>query len=385
VDCFAGHKVELGQFPARRLSSGKEQEECQCVRERVWYYDFMIKGTRYISRIPGARSKAEALLAEGKARHEVYQGTYGRPKGEDVFIEYAEKVYLPWARENKRSWRSDVYHVATFRAYFGEKRFNNLTPMLIERFKRDRRGSSTVHGNRNGQRKERKAASVNREIACLSKIFSLAVRDGLAGSNPCLQVGKLREANKRYRYLTAEEERGLLEALSGPRAHLRPLVILALESGGRRGELLGLTWDRVDLPQDVVVFADTKSGKDRTVPLSDEARKALLELRASSTSEFVFPSPKTGRRITDVKHSFNAACRQAKIEDFRFHDLRHTFATRLAANGVEAFTIAALLGHADLRMTSRYAHATNPNLRRAIKGLRRTNVVSIEERRAGAF
>jgi len=351
-------------------------------RERVWYYDFMIKGTRYTSRIPGARKKAEALLAEGKARHEVYQGTYGRPKGEDAFIEYAENVYLPWARENKRSWRSDVYHVATFRAYFGEKRFNDLTPILIERFKRDRRGTSTVHSNRDAERKVRKASSVNREIACLSKVFSLAVRDGLASSNPCLQVGKLREANKRYRYLTPEEEKNLLEALSGPRSHLRPLVILALESGGRRGELLGLTWDRVDLAQDVLVFADTKSAKDRTVPLSDEAHRILVELRASATSDLVFPSPKTGRRITDVKRGFKAACRQANIADFRFHDLRHTFATRLAENGVEAFTIAALLGHADLRMKSRYAHATNPNLRRAIKGLRKSNVVSIQERKA---
>src|SRR5262249_49819638 len=106
------------------------------------------------------------------------------------------------------------------------------------------------------------------------------------------------------------------------------------------------------------------------VPMNEVVKSTLLELQGNAgDSEYVFKSPRTGRRLMEVKHGFVSACRDARVDDFHFHDLRHTFGTRLGEKGVDAFTIAQLMGHADLRMTARYTHATNKNLRRAVQSL----------------
>jgi len=221
------------------------------------YYDFMIKGVRYKSRIPGARNKAEALLAERDARFEVYQGTYGKPCGEEVFVKYAEKVYLEWAKENKRSWQADTCHVEVFKRHFAQRRFNEFDRLLIEKFKRERLNSRT----KNDQ--ERAPASVNRELACLSKIFALAKRDRLVAENPCLEVPKLAEDNKRYSYLSREQEELLLSRFTGQRAHLRNLVIFAINTGARKGEILGLRKECVDLRQGIVWFTNSRRSGSR--------------------------------------------------------------------------------------------------------------------------
>lgn len=327
----------------------------------AYFYDFMIKGVRYRDTIPEeeARTKAQAEDFEARKRVEILEGRSQKPSR--TFGQYAKEVFLPWSKGNKKSWKTDAFHVEVLVDYFGHKRFSEISPMSIEKFMRERCQIPTQHGH------PRKPASVNREIACLSRIFSLAQRDRLTGSNPCLQVKKLRENNKRVRYALPEEERKLAELYTGQRAHLAPIVTIALNSGMRRGEILSLRWDQVDFSRGVIHLPDPKSGRDESVVMNEKVMAELLRLHQSAgQSEYVFPNPKTGRPYGSIRKAWIGACRDAGIENLNIHDLRHTAATRLADTGADPVTIAAILRHSDLRMTARYTHALDHRNRRAL-------------------
>ena len=330
-----------------------------------WHYDFMIRRVRYRGTLPEARTKDQAQRAENQVKEDVYNGRYGKPTGDTVFIEYAENEYLPWSRENKRSWKDDEYHVETFRVFFKGKTFREITAMLIEKFKKERRQSLTRKGE------QLSAASVNRELASLSKIISRAVGDKKAATNPCSQVKKYRENNERSRYLTADEEVALFAALAGPRAYLQPIVQIAIHTGMRRGEILGMKYSWVDFARGCIRIPgeSTKNGKPRTVPMNQVVRDSLAQRQGAinEATDWVFKNSRTGAALCDVKKSFAAACVDAKIDNFRFHDLRHTFGTRLADTGADPFVIAEIMGHSDLRMTKRYCHATDHRKQGAVE------------------
>ena len=327
-----------------------------------YYFDLMIRRVRYRGTLPEARTKKQAERAEAKIRLEIYEGKFGVESGNTRMVDFINETYLPWARSNKLSCRDDELNCKVLCEHFGTKSFNQISPLLIEKFKRERRESITRYGNR------RKPASVNRELATLSKVFSLAMDNGVVSNNPCRRVHKLREDNQRKRYLSVDEEERLMAALIGRRAHLVPVVQLAIHTGMRRGELLGLRWGNVDFARAVIHVTKTKTNRDRDVPVNSESKEMLLQLqRESEGEEFVFANNKTGLNLTDVKKGFRSACREAGIEDFKFHDLRHTAGTRLADTGADAFTIAEVLGHATLQMTQRYTHATNARKREAVE------------------
>ena len=185
--------------------------------------------------------------------------------------------------------------------------------------------------------------------------------------NPCRKVQKLPENNQRTRHLSFEEEDRLFAKLTGNREYLRSIVTVAIYAGPRRGELLKLRWSDVDFALNTINFKQTKSNKDRSVPMEPIVRSVLLELReVAGDLEYVFVNPDTGTRYTEVKKSFASACREAGISDFRFHDLRHTFGTRLADAGVDVVKIKELMGHASIVTTMRYIHATDQGKRGAI-------------------
>ncbi len=138
----------------------------------------------------------------------------------------------------------------------------------------------------------------------------------------------------------------------------------------RRGEILNLRWQNVDFVRSLIYVTNTKTGYDREVPMTTKACEVLSELRqVNGEYEFVFTNPETGVNLVDLKHGFRSACDDAEIQDFRFHDLRHTTGTRLADAGTDAFAIAEVLGHRDLQTTKRYTHATELRKRRAVEAL----------------
>jgi integrase len=329
-----------------------------------WYYDFMIRRQRYRGVIPEALNKAQAEEAEVRMRSKVFEGKY-RPQADNVMLaEFIDSVYLPWARLNKRHPRNDEMHCKAIKEFFGKKTFAQLSPMLIEKFKKHRRESITIFG------KPRSPASVNRDLEVLSKILSMAVDNGIIESNPAKKVRKLRQDNMRKRYLTTEEEQRLLAALDNQRPYLKPLVVLAVQTGMRKGELLSLKWRHIDFNRGLIYVTNTKTGHDRDVPMNSVAKVTLLKLQQLyGDYDYVFTNPKTGVNVTEIKKGFWAACKEAKIVDFRFHDLRHTTGTRLADAGTDAFAIAEVLGHLSLQTTKRYTHATELRKRRAVEAL----------------
>lgn len=338
-------------------------------RKKHWHYAFCIRNVRYRGSLPEARTKHEAEQAETKLRSDVFEGRYGRPTGSQDFVSFVEDVYLPWARQNKRSWKHDEFRAATICAsrQFRGKTFAQITPVPVEKFKQERRASKTKYGT------DRSAASVNRELELLSKIFTLARRYKVTDQpNPCSDVQHLAEPSKRVRYLLDEEEPRLLAQLEGQRAHLRPLVVVALGTGMRLGDQLTLRWSQVDFQHNLVHVPNAKTGQEYDVPMNQDVRRELQALkRASAGAEYVFLSARTGTRIKEVKKGFKTACRLAGISDLRWHDLRHTFGTRMGAAGYGAYEIAELMGHADIKTSRRYAHPVSERKQAAVEATRR--------------
>jgi len=172
--------------------------------------------------------------------------------------------------------------------------------------------------------------------------------------------------NLKERILSPEEEEKLLEASS---EHLRPIIITALCTGMRRGEILSLKWNKIDLSRRTIRVDKAKSGKIRILPINDALFKELSILKKDQKSDYVFVYPKTGKPINDVKTAFNATLRRAGIRDLRFHDLRHTFASRLIERGVDLITVKDLLGHHSVTVTQRYTHSNADQKRKAVESL----------------
>jgi integrase len=174
-----------------------------------------------------------------------------------------------------------------------------------------------------------------------SQRFSLAIRDGKASLNPCRQVKNFEAHNERIRYLLPEEGQRLL-CVVGVEVASSADRSVGDQYRMRQGEILAMRWDWIDLPRGFIYIPGevSKTGKPRSVPMNTVVRSLLKQLQSSrGRSDVVFLSPKTGKLLTDIKHGFVAACDDAGLADFHFHDLRHTAATRLADSGADPFVI----------------------------------------------
>ena len=169
------------------------------------------------------------------------------------------------------------------------------------------------------------------------------------------------------RFLMPEEIRTLLSNCAD---HLKPIVTVALNTGMRKGELLSLKWDQVNLDQGIISLLDTKNHERRDLLMNEAVKSTLRALKAQRSGEYVFCNG-YGESFGEVKRSFGTALRKSGIEDFRFHDLRHTFASNLVMEGVDLMTVKELLGHKSLEMTMRYSHLAPSHKMRAINVLDR--------------
>jgi integrase len=199
----------------------------------------------------------------------------------------------------------------------------------------------------------------------LKRLFSLAVEWGILESSPAAKVRLSRENPERVRYLTQAEEKRLLKAASPA---LRRLILVALHTGARRGELLELRWGGINLEVNTATIpaSVTKGKRDRVLYLNARTLRALG--KAKKAEAYVFPSP-TGKRWWRAKQAWEAAVVAARLEDFHFHDLRHTFASRLVMAGEDLYTVSRLLGHASVAQTQRYAHLAPGKLASAVEVL----------------
>lgn len=207
-------------------------------------------------------------------------------------------------------------------------------------------------------------ATINRRITALSAVMTVAVKEyGWITKNPISNVTRMPDSKGRERFLSAFERADLLDACArSDLAMLGPLVRLALATGARKGELLGLQWANVDLDRRVVRFLDTKNGESRTVPLALPAIEALKQWRKGRVP--------AGRVFPEQAHVIEIAWRAARddagLQDFRFHDLRHSAASYLAMSGASLMDIAAILGHKTLAMVKRYSHLSEQHTTAAV-------------------
>jgi integrase len=354
-------------------------------RGKVWWYDFA--NHKYRGPIPEARTKHEAEQAEIKLKRDVFEGKYGKPFGTMLFAEFVgdaeaqndefgEGTFLEWAKNNKRSWKHDRFRVRVLLGVFRGKTLGDISPLAIERFKSTRQHSFTK------REKQRSPASVNRELELLSRIFTVAIRLGLADSNPCSRVSKFKLQNQRFRYLLPDEEPALLAQCMGLRKHLTTMIPFALGTGARKSEQLSLRVRQCDFFRNLVVFDRTKSGRARIVEMNSEVRQILLELcKGKRPDDHVWINGATGGPYTDIKRAFIGACTDAKIEGLVWHDLRATYGTRLGEAGFNAYDIAKLMGHANISTSQRYVRNLPVGSGEAVmlKNQRRHNAVTSED------
>lgn len=256
-----------------------------------------------------------------------------------------------------------------WKAEIGSYALADVTPALIAEY-RDKlaRGITVL------TKKPRNPATVNRYLAALSVALTTAVKEwGWLEDNPMRKVTKPKEARGRVRFLSDDERMRLLKACKeSPSTYLYPAVILALSTGMRAGELMGLTWDDVNLNQGYAILHETKNGERRRVPIVGHALEQLKELskvRRIDTN-LLFPSRAASpQKPADLRAQWVAALKAAGIDDFRFHDLRHSTASYLAMNGASLAEIAEVLGHKTLAMVKRYAHLSEGHTARVVASM----------------
>ncbi len=286
--------------------------------------------------------EAQAILA--KSRQLILEGKSPEIKKikNHTFRELAEK-YLPWC-ERQKAFETKARKIKQLIDVFDAVPLRRFSTMQIEQFQSERL-------------KKNKPATVNRLTATLKHMFTKASDWEMVEEEVLKKIRKVKqlpEGGGRLRFLSVDEARELVQACD---PHLRPIVVMALNIGMRKNEILSLRWDEhVDLRHGFILLDKTKGGGRRELPINETLRMVLkAQIRRVDVS-YVFYNPKTGKRYGDVKKSFYSACKRAGIKDFRFHDLRHTFASHLIMAGVDITTVKELMGHKTLTMTLRYAH-----------------------------
>jgi integrase len=295
--------------------------------------------------IKGLVTKTQARQVEQELKRRIRLGQLDLIQADITTLNEFKGEYLNHVRDvkQKRSWKRDRELLQPLCKLFGHKRLSEITTTDIEDFKAIRL-------------REVKAATVNRSLSVLRHLFNLAKRRRqFFGDNPVSLVGLLEENNRIERILSPEEEIRLLNCAA---PHLKPIILMALNTGMRRGEILILTWSEVDFKSNLITIDQTnsKSKKQRKVYINSSLKTMLMELKLKSVnSEFVF-TDENGNRLKEIKNGFKAACRRSGIEGLRFHDLRHSAATRMIESGANIVAVSRILGHSDIKTTMRYTH-----------------------------
>jgi integrase len=382
---------------------------------KIWTYRYRNsegRQRRYvIGRFPGVGANAARRLVLAMVP-DVASGTdiqadrrtrrlEGERKRHNTLGTFLSEQYAPWSVAHLKTSKFQISRIKADFAGWMNKPLSDLNKWLIESWRR-------------GQTEEgKKPKTINRDVQRLQALLSKAVDWGVLDRHPFRGLKPLRtDRVGRVRYLSPEEEAGLRKALherddrlrqartrfnewraarhraplparGEPYAdHLHPIVLVAMNTGLRRSELFHLQWVHIDLGAKwlTVDGANSKNGQTRRIPLNAEAHSTLLTWRKQSKDEEprVFPGV-GGDRLKRVDRAWRGLRTKAELKNFRFHDLRHHFASRLVQSGVPLNTVRELLGHADTTMVLRYAHLSPDHLSEAVEKVARPNNASITQ------
>ncbi len=291
-------------------------------------------------------SQIETAIREG--RHFKNQNSKKLNMG-DVIDKYIIEI-LP---RKPKSFKKQKSQLLWWKSQIGSYLLSDISTAIIAEQK-----NKLLEGITSRKRK-RSSATVTRYLAILSHVFTIALKEwNLLENSPIKNLSRLKEPNGRIRFLNEEERRRLLEACKkSENPYLFTIVVLAISTGMRQGEMLNITWKDVDFKNNRIILHETKNGEIRVVPLTGFAFKLLLELfkKRNFDSYLLFPGSDSIKPIY-IRTSWEKALKEANIEDFRFHDLRHTAASYLAMGQASLAEIAEILGHKTLSMVKRYSH-----------------------------
>lgn len=276
-----------------------------------------------------------------------------------TFNELADR-YIKAILPNKKTACSQEAQLNWWKSQIGEKLLADISPSLISQYKEKLLSENTFKG------KIRSPSTVVRYLAILSHVFTIASKEwGWLTDNPVRLISKPREPKGRVRFLSDEERQNLLSAChESKNSYLHTIVILALSTGMRLGEIVNLTWDNVDFDHQRIILEETKNGERRQVPLAGKALELIKKLKEKHflCTKLLFPSKPYLKQPVDIRSAWDFAIKKAGIKNFRFHDLRHSCASYLAMNGSSIVEIAAVLGHKTLQMAKRYTHLSDNHL-----------------------
>lgn len=361
---------------------------CPPERAHIEYFDTLIKGL-HVDVLPNGRmafrvryqqdgrkrshtlgdarllTVAEARDKARTALRKVIAG--GDPKAMDLPVDgptieyFYTQQYLPYVKSYKRSWDTDETMIRNhLLPAIGGRAMGSLIPPDIA----DLMASMKTRGYA--------AGTINRMLVLLRYGYTLALRWRIEGieCNPAKELKNLKEDNKIERYLTSGQTTRLLEAVrASQNEQLADIVAFLLFTGARKREVLDAKWQDIDWQQKLWRIPKTKSGKVRHVPLSSGALRVLQGARGEAIPgvEHIFANPRTGQPYVSIFYSWDAARNEAGLPELRIHDLRHSFASFLVNAGRSLYEVQELLGHADIRTTSRYAHLSRERLREAVE------------------
>lgn len=342
-------------------------------RERVWWMRFTYRG-KQIRASTQTEDKELAQRIFFKVLGEVAEGRFfEKPAGQNkTFREMMKKYMDEHSKPKKASSERDRSSLTHLLPFFGDYTLSEVTPKLVNEYKTARRNEGAS------------PCTINRESALMKHAFNLAIKEWeWVKDNPVTKVSMEKEPSSRDRWLSYEEEERLLSVCP---QWLKELIVFSIETGCRRGEMLSLQWRNVDLFKKVVTIFGSKTGEKRTIPLTQRAFEVLKEgerLRMkvrSMTTDLVFTHP-IGQKVNihTLRSAFEDALKKAKVEGFRWHDLRHSYASRLAQAGTDPYSIQRLMGHRTFSTTQRYAHHCVESLRRAVESLDASRMERMKE------
>jgi len=332
-------------------------------RGQVWYIDYSFNGRRYRKAVGTSKRMAELALKNIEVK--IAKGEFlGVQEEKRMTFDELGTEYLRFSKANKRPqvYRRDRVMINNLLKVFSGKEINDISVHDLEQYKMQRKNAVTV-------------STVNRELTCIKHMYNKAVEWEFTRYNQLKSVKRFKEPPGRLRYLSEDEIEQLVQQCTD---HLKPIVVMALNTGMRKSEILNLSWNNVDMESKVITIRRSKNNETRIVPINDTLYEMLETLKNDNNGQVVFVN-KNGKSLTDIRHSFRNALKKAGIEDFRFHDLRHTFASQLVMAGVDIRTVQELMGHKDIRMTMRYSHLSDAHLKEAVNHLKYgTNMAQAE-------
>ena len=325
-------------------------------RGKVWWMSFTYEGQQY-QRSTGTSYKQLAETILGKIKVKIIEGCFFDTLEEkqrtfaEMMERYVREVSIVKSKGSHRRDHASLKHLLPF---MGDRTLVQVSPKVIAAYKVKRRQDGAA------------AATINKELGTIRHAFNVAIREWeWCRDNPFRQVSMERVNNARVRYLTDGEFEHVLGHCPD---WLKPIVLVARYTGLRRENIVKLRWSQVDLHRKLIVLDQTKNGDRLGMPLCKKLIEVFKSLgKVRHLSGYVFSKPDgSSYRGDQVGMAFFRTCKRAGISDFRFHDLRHTFASSLVQRDVDLYKVQRLLGHRDGRMTQRYAHLSPDNLREAV-------------------